>query len=460
MRESWLRALAILFIVTMPFSAVTRFGLLGNFDTNLALVPAALLGTGLLFRGWLLRALVWRNPYAGYLRWIVSFFVFCAVAAIANGIILSAQGVSIYGLDPLGKSLVTAIVPLFIATIIGICFVVAALLPPRTLQRAMKIGFWGFMGYTAIQVVSLLVPNALYDGLRHFFEGGLKIVGGASYIAQFGRINGPTLEPAEFAKTLLLFFLPWLLLPAEGPARMLAVAAAAVATLTSLSLVGVATLAAVVLWMVLDPNVTRFRMMLLLAGLALLLAFPLYGDLAVTRLFGRLGESGDESALIRFTYNKAALALILEHPIIGLGWSNEIFFFPERVKEIVGLWEVQQNIATGDALTAKSLMLRLAMYSGLPALLAVVAVTFSTLRKRHGVVSRDLSRLRLAFLILLVAGTLDGGILTSLYLWAGPALCLGMAARRALDEGQSEVGATDTPEPATSRPAALPVRVE
>ena len=151
----------------------------------------------------------------------------------------------------------------------------------------------------------------------------------------------------------------------------------------------------------------------------------------LSRPFSRLSSLDDDpSAIIRATYNRAAIELILENPLSGLGWSNEIFYFPERVSSISHLWEVQQNLTEGDALTAKSLLLRLTMYLGLPLIVLLAGSIVACLVRPSSFASqRDISRTRVAFVLVGLASVIDGGIITSFYIWVAPALCLGFQMR-------------------------------
>lgn len=422
-----------LFILTVPFSGVVKVGIFGNFDTNLALIPFFLALAVLVVSGRLCLALASGNAAAQYARWVAGFFVLCAMLTALNGMLLSAEGLSAYGLDPLSKSLVTMIAPLFIATLILVSFAIGATLPARGIQRLIECCFAVFIGYTILQLCSALVPNPAYDTLRGFFEGARGTTTQA-YSVQFQRLNGPTMEPAELAKTVLLFFVPWLVFPTNGPPRTGRLVLAILVVIASASLIGILSLSVIFAHLLFaNSTALRTRMSIFLAVFVLIAALPLYQDLIFGRMAERFGSGTiDESALIRYSYNTVALSLIVQNPFIGLGWSNEIFFFPDSIGHIAGLWEVQQDIANGNALTAKSLVLRLMMYSGLPGFLTLVIATLAVLRTPAPEHLYGIRRLRLVFLTLAVSGTLDGGILTSFYLWAGPALCLGVAAKPAL----------------------------
>ena len=428
-----LQSLMAVFIVTLPFSAVVNVGLLGNFDSNLALFPFALLFFGLLLSGWMSLALGLQSPCAQYIRWAVLYFSVCAVFTALNGVILSAEGISAYGHAPLSKSLKTMIVPLFLACLVVTSFTLAATVPAARLQRWIETSFVVFAVYAAWQILSDPVPILGNPPFQALLEGARGPVE-QPYLQKYGRVNGPTLEAAEFAKTALLLFFPWFLFPAVGALRVWRLVAVFVMVGISQSLAGIITLGIVLISLLVSRRTEAFLRGALALGIILFVVLlPLFQDQIFGRIIGRLNAGGtDDSTLIRYTYNMVALKLVLQNPFIGLGWSNEIFFYPENISSIAGLWEVQKDIANGNALTAKSLMLRLMMYSGLPAFLVMVfATALIALGPSTGVGDNN-SRLRLVFLMLAVSGTLDGGIITSFYLWVGPAFCLGFAARNAI----------------------------
>ncbi|WP_194093777.1 hypothetical protein [Marivivens aquimaris] len=411
--------LALALLLTLPFCAMAKPGWLGNFDANLSLfVLVPLLPVLWFTRTW--RVVLVRGRGGVMLRAVVGLLLICAVFTVIGGVRLHFEGVTAYGLDPLPKSLKTAIVPLLLAVFVTAAAAVPSLARPADLQSAMVAGFALVAAYTAIQWVSLVAPNAIYSMLWPAIEGA-RDNGGVSAITRFGRVTGPTMEPAELAKLAILFFLPWFAFPAEGRANIWLLLGALTLAALSMSIIGLLLvgMSAVLL-------IRHFRWLAIVVIAAAVSASLLPG------LTERLANiSHDPSAIIRSHYNAAALGLIAERPIFGLGWSNELFFYPERVSGISHLWEVSEDLRTGNALTAKSLMLRLAMYAGLPVLIGTIStITWALIGGR----SRALSRARFALAIFAIAGAIDGGMITSLYLWAGPSLCIGalIAERRAL----------------------------
>jgi hypothetical protein len=148
-----------LFILTVPFSGIVKAGFFGNFDTNLALIPLFLALPALGISGRLSHALTCGSTPAQYLRWVLGFFVLCALLTALNGVRLSAQGLSAYGLDPLSKSLVTMIAPLFIATLVLVSFTIGTALPTRVFQRLIEACFALFIGYTILQLCPCAQPG-------------------------------------------------------------------------------------------------------------------------------------------------------------------------------------------------------------------------------------------------------------------------------------------------------------
>ncbi len=407
-------------------------GLLGNFDANLALYIVPLLVLLIIWQGGA-RMFLLRGQGADVLRITALFLFACVIFTLWNGANFSSIGVSSYGLDPLGKSVRTAMVPFVLILLLLAGMSLPFFLGRELLQKAIVAAFLVTCLYSLIQFAALFGRGGLHNLLWPFFEGARDHQGLAA-IARFGRLSGPTMEPAELAKLVMLLFIPWIIYPTAGAfsARLLTGALGLV--LATSSLTGVLLSLIVVLYLWLNEHPSRRWRLIVLAVFALIVFLLFREDLAPS-LFERMTRlSDDPSALIRKTYNKAALSIIFEHPWIGVGWSNEVFFFPQRVVSLAYLWEVSQDLNTGNALTAKSLILRLAMYGGAFLTILTLASIAWVLSRGH---SLDQKRARLCFGILLVAGSIDGGMLTSFYLWVGPALTLGMLAFARYAEGDS-----------------------
>ena len=114
--------------------------------------------------------------------------------------------------------------------------------------------------------------------------------------------------------------------------------------------------------------------------------------------------------------------------VFGIGWSNEIFVFPEKITHLGHLWEVGDDLEKGSSLTARSLVLRVGMYIGIPAILVLVYLGHKATNRKYTFLSNptDNARTRYTFYIFCVSSVIGGGNITSFYLWAAPALYLGM----------------------------------
>lgn len=413
--------LSRLFLVAIPFCAFAKAGLLGNFDANLALYPFLLLVPVIAVSGdW--RVIAQKGRGQAILRIAGLFLLLCAILSVINGLRWQAAGLSDYGFDPARRGMVSAIVPLFLFTLL----VVVAVMPltQQQIARAMSAGFVLAVVYTLLQIGTLAGGGAVHAMLWPMVEGA-RDHGGVPSVLRFGRLTGPTMEAAELAKLCLLFFAPWFAIPPEGPPRLVPLSTAILLAVASLSLTGFV-LAAVFGVLLLWPgrHYRNIRLGVLAGAVIACIALALWGG----AVLGRLTDlSADPSAIIRTAYNRVALGLIAEHPLSGIGWSSELFFFPARIMHLSYLWEVGQDVATGNALTAKSLLLRLAMYGGAGFLIAAIAVTALLVRKGQG---RELRRLRLVFILFAIGGAIDGGMITSFYLWAAPALAIGSVIAR------------------------------
>src|SRR5690606_31136096 len=124
-----------------------------------------------------------------------------------------------------------------------------------------------------------------------------------------------------------------------------------------------------------------------------------------------------------------SLELLLEHPLIGIGWSMESLFFPDRLQNLLWVPEVLNDIATVNGLAAKSLLLRVTLYAGLPATIVLLAVMARQVMR--GFAAADAfplhSRVAMILLLVLLIGVVDGGIITTFYPWIAIGLALGNA---------------------------------
>lgn len=377
------------------------------------------------------RMFLLKGQGADVLRILAAFLIACFVLTLWNGAHFSSLGVGAYGLDPLEKSLKTAIVPFVLILLLLVGMALPFFLGRAVFQKTIIAAFFATCLYSLIQSGAVLGQGGLHRTMWPLIEGA-RDNQGVSAIVRFGRLTGPTMEPAELAKLVLLLFLPWIIFPAAGATSALLLSLALGLVLATSSLIGVLLTGLVLLYLWLKEHPSRrWRALVLLAfGVAMI---AVLGKDFAPSLYGRLAQiSEDPSALIRKAYNKAALSIILENPWTGVGWSNEIFFFPQRVASMAYLWEVSQDLSTGNALTAKSLILRLGMYGGAFLTVLTLGAVAWVLRKGN---TPDQKRARLCFGLLFVAGLLDGGIVTSFYLWVGPALTLGMLAYARYIEG-------------------------
>ncbi|WIV50255.1 O-antigen ligase family protein [Marivivens sp. LCG002] len=424
------RFVSILFILALPFCAWRKPGFLGNFDTNLGLYALPLLVPMILWQGGA-RMFLLRGQGGDVLRVVAVFLLCCTGLTLWNGAQFSALGLSAYGLEPLAKSLRTAVVPIVLLALVLIGMSLPFFIGRNAIQSAIIAAFLLTCLYSVIQFGGLVGRGGLHSLLWPIVEGARDNYGSPA-IARFGRLTGPTMEPAELAKLVMLLFVPWFIYPAAGlpSLRLLSVGFGLVLATASLIGVLLTVVVGLYLWRGGRPS-NRWRIMVIgLLGGAAMLALR---DIIAPVVFERISTlSQDPSALIRATYNKAALSIIIDHPFVGVGWSNEVFFFPQRVSNLAHLWEVSEDLRTGNALTAKSLILRLGMYGGVLGTGCMVTLIAWVLRKGG---SADQRRARLCFGLLLVAGLVDGGILTSFYLWVGPSLTLGMLAYARYVEG-------------------------
>ena len=448
-----MRLLSLLFVLSIPFCGITRYGPFGNFSGNLALYTLFPLAGLLLVRGGFGFVFL-AGPEARFIRICGAVFTLTCVLTVINGAFLSAAGHQVYGADPLAQAWLKGMAPLFILAVLVVATALAIELGAARLQCFIYAAFWLTLAYTALQILHGWGGNRLFEQLWPFLEGARDNFG-LSYIERFGRINGPAMEPAEFVKLLLVFFLPWMLWPAQGPASGLKVALILGLAVASQSLLGVVLVAVLIGLYLLGARDHGLRKILVLTGLCIAGTYAYHMVSAENSdLYARLlSLEHDPSVLIRYHYNMAALDIIAQHALFGVGWSGELIHFPDRISAVHHLAEVRGDLATGNALTAKSLLLRLMMYMGLP-LFALLLMGLVQMIWPPGSdpALRALRRTRFTVLMLGLSGLLDGGIVTSFFLWCAVGFCVGAQWRARVEDPAYAEALPGPPDVSTDRP--------
>ena len=416
-----------LFLITIPFCAFHQVGLLGNFDANLALAPFLLLLPIILVKTAFVPVLASPRIEAKLIRGFILVMIFASFGTLVNSLILNHTGVSAYGISPLEKASKAFVVPLFLMLLVVSTFIVGSRLSSFQVDRALRIGFYLTCAYTAMQVISAVFTFPPYDYFWPIVEGARPR--DTSYIEQSNRVAGTTQEPADFARLVILFFLPWIIFPATGERKKYLVFLAMLLVLASLSLTGILLGAAAIVYFAMVLRLVSVKHLLIILTTVAVIMLALHLSGVFTKITNRVANSGDDqSVAVRYEYNKASLKIILDHPIFGIGWSNEIFVFPEKISHLGHLWEAKEDLEQGSSLTARSLALRVGMYIGIPAILVLVYLGQKATNSKYTFRSnpRDNARTRYTFFIFCVGSVIGGGNITSFYLWAAPALYLGM----------------------------------
>ncbi len=412
-------------VVITPFAAGPRFPGFGDFGTNLALLPFLVCLTFFALRLSQGHSAANAGRHRAMLLSLLIFFAWAALLTLANGVRWSFDSLLLPH-DAVPAALAKAMAPIFIGALLWGGFEIGARVSPEYLESAVRFSFAVFVGYAVLQVVSAVVPNPVYSLLSAIVEADTSTNSGSSYFAQFHRVSGPAIEPAEFSRTLAIFFAPWLLISRRRNAGVVALPVVLIGCSASLSFVGLYCGAWVLLCALLF---SRRPVLPLLAALGCALVLLPFGYWVLQdRLFSRLFEE-DLSTIIRVRYAAISLQLLLEHPLIGIGWSMEPLFFPDRLQGLVWVPEVLNDITTVNGLAAKSMILRLALYTGLPAALAtLVVLTRQSLRGFAAGNAFPLhSRVAMILLLVLMIGIVDGGIITTFYPWMAIGLALGNA---------------------------------
>lgn len=420
--------------IFLPFCALSTNGVFGDFSANASL-PLYLLFfvSGVLLvvfgqLGWLIRAPSFKVN--------VIFFSICAILALYHGASGELRQRNFYSLDIEKKAIVSSIVPFFLLGLIYCGYYFNRSFGPRGVRRIVKIQVLLIVLYSLLQFSSGYFQNPVYESIFPFVEGFRYSDGGEGYFVQYGRLSGPFREPAELAAFCIVAFLPWVLF--SGRMQI-----AGLCILLYIVVFSSQSLGGVVLLLVLTALGIVFRRRSILnffaAGYLVFSVMVFWAsgaqEAVIDALDGSylgvrlLGHGEDPSILVRSAYANTSIALILEHPFLGIGWSNEVFYFPGIVDSFGWIWEVKKNLETGDALAAKSITLRLALYSGLCAFLVwavvLLIIVFRPIHANDFDRNLAISRGRFGFFVIVVVSTISGGILTSFFywFWLGVYLC-------------------------------------
>ncbi len=430
---------ATLFIIAIPFSAISKVGLLGNFDANLALFPLLLLLPLLAFSKTTYSTVLSKNgSETEFIRGFMYVMIYCCFTTFGNAIIFESAGLGDYGIQPLEKASQAVFVPVFLIFLVVAAFMIGAQVPRATLNKAMHIAFYCTCAYAVLQVASVLVNIPIYEQIWPFLEGARPA--DTSYISRGGRVSGPTQEPSDLARLIVLLFLPWIIFPLVGKRNNYLILLAIVLLVSSLSLTGVLIGAIALLYVAIVLRLLSLTQ--LIACLTVVIAVVLFAHFSglfaeVTDRLANLDE--DQSTAVRTQYNLVALQIILDYPLFGIGWSNEIFIFPERLVNSTDVWEINQNLAEGSSLTSRNLAFRLGMYVGIPSLIVLLVIGYRATNSRsvRRGNSPDNGRARFTFFMFVVCAILGGGDLTSFYLWVAPTMYLGVQFRSRLNQRQT-----------------------
>jgi hypothetical protein len=436
-------ALAVAVLVALPFSAVDLGLPVGDMGGNLALPAFAalalvLLPAGLPFPLWAIDG----DPFERLVVAIVRFFLWCALVTLATGVVFEYQGLDAYGLTPFAHSLPRAPIPLVLGAVVAVAWIVGArVLPPETADRVMLamaalIAVWG-----VVQLLALSGAPDWYGPIARAIEGQRALAQGEAgfvdYVSWTGRLNLTTFEAAEAARLLLIVYLPVIVTPldgrAPGPARLILAAAMAVFIVSAETIVGLAGLALFAAMMLpLLPGRIRFGLVALAPFAVVLVALMLPDSFAERlRAMTEIRDIGsfDQSVLTRAAFAVGSLDVLLAHPLTGIGWSKDIFFMIDVMPEWGMTWEVVRSLTTGEAVAAKSLVIRILLYGGVPAfgLLAFAYGRAAVAAYRRRAPGGDPVMVRGVLVLAMFAfcGLVDGGLLTAFYSFTALGLVLG-----------------------------------
>jgi hypothetical protein len=441
------RGLAVAALVTLPLSAVDVGLPVGDMGGNLSLPAVAGLMLALLpmalpfpFRA--------RDddPFERLTVAIVRFFLWCAAVTLATGLVFELQGLEAYGLTPFAHSLPRAPIPVFLGAVVATAWLVGArVLAPDASDRVMIATAVAVAGWGVVQLAVLDGPPDWYGAIARAIEGQRAghPDGGVDYLTLTHRINLTTFEAAEAARLVLIVYLPILLTPLDGRApgfgRLTLAGLMAAFVISAETIVGIAGLALFAVMMVpLLPGRVRLGLVVLAPFAVLATAFAV-PDSFVERLRDlfeiRDIASFDPSVVTRAAFAVASLDVLMSHPLTGIGWSKDIFFMKEAMPEWGMTWEVTRSLAHGEAVAAKSLVVRILLYGGIPAfvLLSIAYARATVAAVRVARVRHDPLMIRGVLVLVMFAfcGIVDGGLLTAFYSFVALGLVLGQMSAEA-----------------------------
>jgi O-antigen ligase len=455
------RIAAILFcvvLITLPITCVDMGALAGDLGMNLVL-PFFLLLTPFVVLRMLpfpLKADV-GGPYEFLARGLTWFFAWCAFTTVLTGVLFEANGVTASGVSPLAHSLARFPVPLVLSLMVAVSYHAGLrLLSKSSLDLILCIGAGALGCYGLIQIYALHNSPSWYFSIVHWLEAARRHPGPwapdvLSYIHLTGRVNLTTFEAAEAARLLLIVYIPVLATPQNGKpglGRSLLILLLVSLIIAAQTVVGLACLCMLV---IVGFAALKGRMRLLLGSAVVLLvviAILTMPNQFSERLQGIAQSTNvaeiDQSVLTRASFAVASLRVALQQPILGIGWSKEMYFLKDAVPAWGYSWEVQHSLETGEALAAKSMAIRLLLYSGIPAFCLMTILfcrTALTALQDYSATRRPMAlRVFLVLIMFAVGGTLDGGILVGAYSWIALGVALGVAAR---PDGQSGAGTVE-----------------
>ncbi len=445
------RALATLFLLLLPFSTVNLASFAGEIGMNLAFPILLLLAPLTLFYMLPLPfSAVLGNPFERLLRALLWFFVWCAFDTLLTGIVFEGGGIAAYGTRPLAHSLQRLPIPLILALTIFVAYYIGLrVLSPASIDRILLASVAAVGAYGLVQLYAHAFSPDWYSHIAGWIEAGRNRAGrwnatdlAGDYVAQSGRINLTTFEAAEAARLLLILYIPVLASPLLRASRVsyrrillvFYLVALIFAAQTFVGLAGL--LALVAVSVALLPGKARIQIIGALS-VALVVGLLCLPEQFTQRLSG-IGSTQnvselDQSGVTRAAFASASLKVAAEHPILGIGWSKDIFFLPDAIPSWGLTWEVTQSLANGEAVAAKSMALRLLLYSGFPACACLLFVYLRSLLQAIALYRKTQHPLLLRLVFVLasfgVCGSIDGGILAGFYSWAALGLSLGLASK-------------------------------
>ncbi|MGH1373388.1 MAG: O-antigen ligase family protein [Cellvibrionaceae bacterium] len=409
--------MAVAFFLLVPVCAVSIIPqVFGNFSRNASLVPFIVL---ILISPFALFNLICSTAVRlKSFRWIGIYFALSILFSIGTGLYFHSEGVTAYGVGVLEHTWPRLLLPIFIFLVIAVTIFAARLLQRRRLKRTVYASYILTLIYGYFQAI-LLFSGGGMESFLLFFESGKG--DSVPYIYRFFRLNLTTLEPAEAARLLIIFFFPIIymlssfavfvrLIVLSIPLLVLAFSTTAILlALTVVFCLAIRSLGVAKGWAIVSFSSIVFVSLILVLG----------SEESTYLIQKVISIDASESSRTRYSMIYATILMSLDYPVWGVGWSRDLFFLVDYFPAWGWNWETTGAFNSGEAVSAKSLFFRLIANNGVVLFFMFSFALVEIYRRR-----KKVPHVGLFIPVFMVGSLIDGGIMTSFYPWVALGLSM------------------------------------